>query len=495
VQVDVGHDRVIGVNNWGEIFYKNLHPEHQGREGNGEWEQINGHLKQVTTSQNHVSWGIDNQDTLWFRSEANCDSDEPHLQCPIRPNPTPFFWRHVPYTFEGEHVDMADLDVGRDGIVWGCTANGTPIARIDVHPDNMDGESWREFEESCSNIAVCTNGDVWAITPDNRVLYREGIVYTAVEHEPYGTSWSFQTPNDMVPAEVACGGNGAVWMTDTEGRLYRKTGTQDRARSEGELEPVLVDNGPWSYISVSEQGEVYGLKNGQACSRNECFNTDLEGPVKNFNAGNNEIWMVNVHNEVYSRKTDETAWTPRPGHQAFVTVAETEVVWAIDAVNEVWRWDDGDITLEEIVDNVQCGGWTHVEQRQLVKLDVGYNAQVVGIEEGTGNAVFRTGVTPENVMGDDWFVLGSGYTEATMCANGLMWATTGDSLEFRVGIVAMDTPEGTDFDQLVEDDNQYTSISCGYRARLWATTANGNVIRRTNINSYNWRGDDWSVVS
>jgi hypothetical protein len=30
--------------------------------------------------------------------------------------------------------------------------------------------------------------------------------------------------------------------------------------------------------------------------------------IKNFNAGNNEIWMVNVHNEVYQRVgVDHTA--------------------------------------------------------------------------------------------------------------------------------------------------------------------------------------------
>jgi hypothetical protein len=31
----------------------------------------------------------------------------------------------------------------------------------------------------------------------------------------------------MSAAEVACGGNRQVWMTDVEGKLYHKTNTQD----------------------------------------------------------------------------------------------------------------------------------------------------------------------------------------------------------------------------------------------------------------------------
>jgi len=98
--------------------------------------------------------------------------------------------------------------------------------------------------------------------------------------------------------------------------------------------------------------------------------------------------------------------------------------------------------------------------------------------------MFRTGITPENVMGDDWSVLGSGYTDVTMCANGLMWATNGQSLQFRVGVVDMENAQGTEWAEL--DSQQYTSINCGYRARLWATTTDGAVLRRTNVNSFNW---------
>jgi len=75
----------------------------------------------------------------------------------------------------------------------------------------------------------------------------------------------------------------------------------------------MIDDGEWRSVSVGENGQMYGLRRAddiwEACARIgysadmphgdgfDCF--DVSGEVKNFNAGNHEIWMVNVHNEVY----------------------------------------------------------------------------------------------------------------------------------------------------------------------------------------------------
>jgi len=155
-----------------------------------------------------------------------------------------------------------------------------------------------------------------------------------------------------------------------------------------------------------------------------------------------------------------------------VSTAEQGVVWAIDVDGEVWRWRGGEITVEEIVNNVDHD-WIHVPEAQLIKVDVGYNSQVVGIEEVGGNALFRTGVTPELVMGNGWANLGTGFTDITMCRNGLMWATDGQSVSFRTGIVDQVNNQGTGWE--VVEQMGVTSINCGYRARLWLTTNTGEV--------------------
>jgi hypothetical protein len=47
VQVNVGDNRAVGVNNWGEIFSRDMSEDNPM---GTEWTQIQGHLKQVVTS-------------------------------------------------------------------------------------------------------------------------------------------------------------------------------------------------------------------------------------------------------------------------------------------------------------------------------------------------------------------------------------------------------------------------------------------------------------
>jgi hypothetical protein len=253
------------------------------------------------------------------------------------------------------------------------------------------------------------------------------------------------------------------------------------------------------------------LKEGNACARIGYSNDnpigtgwnefDTAGDIKNFNAGNNEIWMVNVHNEVY-RRTDVdhtveaystgTEWEQVLGLQSFVTTAEDSVTWAIDAEGEVWRWKGGLITIEEIINNVDHE-WTHIPQKQLIRLDVGYNSQVVGIEDQGGNVLFRTGVTQDSVSGDNWDVLGNGFTDVTMCRNGFIWATDGQTVQFRTGIVDEVNNQGQGWE--IVDNLVVTSMNCGFRGALWVTTAAGTVQMRENVNSYNWKGTSWMNIA
>jgi len=110
-------------------------------------------LKQVVTSQNHVNWGLDNQGGLWFMATDK----------PLGPHPQEL-WIHVPYTA----AKMADLDVGRDGIVWGCDVNGAPVVREGITEFEHSGLNWiaqgDDQLDNCARIAVCTSGHVWVVT-------------------------------------------------------------------------------------------------------------------------------------------------------------------------------------------------------------------------------------------------------------------------------------------------------------------------------------------
>jgi hypothetical protein len=80
---------------------------------------------------------------------------------------------------------MADLDVGRDGIVWGCTANSQQIViRKGITPDEISGTSWEDstpLNVGCTNIAVCTSGHVWAVDQSGQLMFRQGIMASSMD--------------------------------------------------------------------------------------------------------------------------------------------------------------------------------------------------------------------------------------------------------------------------------------------------------------------------
>ena len=70
-QIDAGEYRVVGVNNWGDVFYRDGVTE-QNPAG-GKWLQIEGALVMVTTSGTAVTWGVDRESQLWFLEDGGDD--------------------------------------------------------------------------------------------------------------------------------------------------------------------------------------------------------------------------------------------------------------------------------------------------------------------------------------------------------------------------------------------------------------------------------------
>jgi len=72
---------------------------------------------------------------------------------------------------------MVQLDVGRDGHVWGVDTNEKVYYREGISVSAKVGTHWLEIADSTfTNVAVCTSGHVWAVSPDNQVFYRTMVV-------------------------------------------------------------------------------------------------------------------------------------------------------------------------------------------------------------------------------------------------------------------------------------------------------------------------------
>jgi hypothetical protein len=114
-------------------------------------------------------------------------------ESPIADEPNPVHWIHVPYT----EAKMTDLDVGRDGIVWGCDANGVPVVREGITQTEHNGNKWSAQGENqinnCARVAVCTSGHVWVVTEDHQVYFRNGIYKSDI----IGQGWTQMNPTNM----------------------------------------------------------------------------------------------------------------------------------------------------------------------------------------------------------------------------------------------------------------------------------------------------------
>jgi hypothetical protein len=120
---------------------------------------------------------------------------------------------------------------------------------------------------------------------------------------------------------------------------------------------------------------------------------------KHIDAGNNELWAVNVFNEIYRRHGKEDvsnvetvgeSWKQYTGTMIFAQSAEEGVVWALDDENDVWVLKTGKITVEEQIHNDEW--WTPVTDHKLVYVDVGRQGQLVGLKD-SGCSFWRKGIT------------------------------------------------------------------------------------------------------
>jgi hypothetical protein len=63
---------------------------------------------------------------------------------------------------------LNQLDVGRDGQVWGKNSNKELFMRAGITEDKEEGTSWVKIDMDLKSIqaywvTVCTSGDVWII--------------------------------------------------------------------------------------------------------------------------------------------------------------------------------------------------------------------------------------------------------------------------------------------------------------------------------------------
>jgi hypothetical protein len=343
-------------------------------------------------------------------------------------------------------MKMVQLDVGRDGNVWGVATDGLVYRRmgITVDPpthDSHKGTHWEQVVDDQTGAVVkvdmCTTGRVWALRQNgdvNDVQFREGVSI----RDTVGSHWS-NVEGTML--DISCGFDGQVWAISTGGAMYiRDDVSYSRPKGTGW---DLVDSDT-RYRSVgvgSENHQIWAVKDDfhilmrtGVSNRNQKGDgwVEVDGYLSQVSVGNWHVWGVSRFNELFERtevsgdKAIGEEWLQRESYMAYVSTAEEGIVWSLDEKGEVWILKSGSISIDDTVPNGELG-WTHAPDALLVQVDVGYNSQVAGVDD-QGAVYWRTGITDGVFGGEGWMTIDDSPAmhHVTVCDTGVFWGNTAE---------------------------------------------------------------------
>jgi hypothetical protein len=176
----------------------------------------------------------------------------------------------------------------------------------------------------------------------------------------------------------------------------------------------------------------------------------------------------------------------------FVSTNEQGIVWAIDDEADIWVLKTGSLDVEPPVQNEEHG-WILIPENELIQVDVGYNAQVVGVTENH-EALFRTGITVELPQGDGWEQIeGRSIRHASMCSNGEIWATSPDGHVYHRTEVSRYQITGEEW-VTVSEQGTLRQVSCGRYGQVWGVANTRDVMVRSGVTALTTAGNGWTTV-
>jgi hypothetical protein len=128
---------------------------------------------------------------------------------------------------------MIQLDVGRDGNVWGVATDGlvykregitaSPLSDVAGDIEHAKGTHWEVVSDDQTGkflkVDLCTTGRVWSLRQEGKqtiVQFREGVNIS----DEVGSHWSNV---DGTMRDISCGYDGQTWAISTGGAMYRRS--------------------------------------------------------------------------------------------------------------------------------------------------------------------------------------------------------------------------------------------------------------------------------
>jgi hypothetical protein len=196
--VEVGDCQVYGIA-VDHTIWKRINVNPQDKMGTN-WVQSHGSLMHISVGYGPVLWGVDWGHNVWFKLIGAIKQQGQDG------------WTEVDKP-DGV-AKMVNIDVGRDGHVWGVDDVNKVYYRHGISASAKKGTHWAEVPESnFVDVAVCTDGHVWAIGTDNKIYYRTMIV----DDDQVGQGWELAEDHlcqggvcQNEATQVSCGGGNVL---------------------------------------------------------------------------------------------------------------------------------------------------------------------------------------------------------------------------------------------------------------------------------------------
>lgn len=190
-----------------------------------EWQSVKKSMHQIASSPSgHVVWGTYHQNA--------------YVRLGIGMNAAGSTWKNITKNSSVAHkIKYLAVD---ENAVWAITVDNRVLFRKGVDERNPEGKVWQEvgFGTNFDSITCCKHV-VWALSHDNKVYFRDGITPSS----PSGKKWAELKTAKM--AAVSLTNDGVVWGISEEGAVGFRTGINPtKPGGRGPWWEVVVDRDP-----------------------------------------------------------------------------------------------------------------------------------------------------------------------------------------------------------------------------------------------------------
>ena len=165
------------------------------------WVPVSGTFKSISSGEAGV-WAVKGDGQVFYRAGIS------------KLNPTGMRWKLISGYFK-------QVDSGEKGVVYGIDSQKELRCRSGIQKGLPTGLHWKRIEGSYKRV-TCGYRGCWAITDDNKVLFRMGVTANYCQ----GSSWVSVTPPKNL-MYIESGADGILWAVTQGGEIWYRKGVDD----------------------------------------------------------------------------------------------------------------------------------------------------------------------------------------------------------------------------------------------------------------------------